>query len=111
MQLAIDNHVVAEWKNVRGNPFLRIFDQYVYELPNSVKPDEIKVKFVNDCYTGTEDRNLKVDKIVLNGKTYQTEAASTYSKGAWTQGHGCSPGYRQSEQLSCEGYFQYMDRP
>lgn len=53
-----------------------------------------------------ENRNLYVDKITVDGGVYESEDPETYSKGVKTV-FGCGKGYRKSEVLSCNGYFQY----
>lgn len=54
-----------------------------------------------------EDRNLIVDKINIDGKDYQSEAATTYSLGSWAPSDGCKAGFKKSEWLHCNGYFEY----
>ena len=67
---------------------------------------QVKVAFVND----DGPRNLYVDKIVVGGVIYETEAPTTYSTGTWSSGTGCDDDYKQSEGLGCNGYFQYSVR-
>ncbi len=67
----------------------------------------VKVTFTNDYYDGTIDRNLWVDHVRVNGKTYESESSYTYSEGAWTSGLGCSPGFRRNERFTCGGTFTY----
>lgn len=108
MQLVINDQIVSKWTNIKGNPTLRVFNQYTYQSPGDVTPDQVKVRFTNDCYAPPlEDRNLRVDKITINGMSYESEAKSTYSTGTWSRGSGCKEGYKLSEWLHCGGYFQY----
>lgn len=108
MQLLIDNEVVSTWNNVQGNPYLRQFSHYVYQTDRSVMPNQIRVQFVNDCHKSLlEDRNLRVDKIMINSVSYETEDIDTYSTGTLDSQGGCKPGIRESEWLHCTGYFQY----
>jgi len=72
-----------------------------------LKNPQISIRFTNDEDDGKEDRNLVVDKMVLDGVTYQTEDDDTYSTGTYTRGEGCTDGRKKSEILSCEGYFRY----
>lgn len=106
MQLLIDNAVVAEWNNVRGNPYVRYFNRYVYKSTVPVSADRVKVRFTNDYRFRWEDRNLRVDKIVVDDKTYQTEDASTYASGARKKGT-CVKGYVRTEWLACNGDFAF----
>ena len=48
-----------------------------------------------------------VDYIELDGVRYETEAPTTFSTGTWLPEDGVQPGFRQSETLHSNGYFQY----
>lgn len=62
----------------------------------------VSVVFTNDFYDGKDyDRNLWVDRVTVNGTMYESEATSTYSEGTWSEGSGCSPGFRQNELIAC----------
>lgn len=108
MKLLIDNEVVATWHEVKGNPWLRQFSHYVYQTDRSISPKQIRVQFVNDCHKSfLEDRNLRVDKIMINGVSYETEDRETYSTGTQNSQGECKSGSPESEWLHCSGYFQY----
>ncbi|HXH04884.1 MAG TPA: carbohydrate-binding domain-containing protein, partial [Candidatus Nitrosotenuis sp.] len=107
MEVLIDDKVVSTQANVQGNPFSRQFVEYAYQLPSNVTADQVKINFPNDFMANGEDRNLYVDRIVLNGITIQSEDPQVLSTGAWTADTGCNPGNKRSETLSCGGYFQY----
>ena len=84
------------------------YQEYTYTLAPGVNPSRIRIGFDNDYWWPPyEDRNLKVDKIVVDGVTYQTEDPLVYSVGVWDAATDCNPGYKQSEWLACNGYFQY----
>ncbi|MCG8449422.1 MAG: PQQ-dependent sugar dehydrogenase, partial [Pirellulales bacterium] len=55
-----------------------------------------------------EDINLRVDKLILDGTTYQSEASDTFSTGSYTSATGCAPGAKESEYLYCNGHFEYQ---
>lgn len=86
---------------------------YSYVHPSSLVENELMVKFTNDLYDPEtrEDRNLRVDKILVNGTAYESEDLTTYSSGSWKRSTQCEPGYKQSEWLHCNGYFQYTINP
>ncbi len=108
MQLAIRGHVVATWGNIAGDQALRQFTRYQFRAPETVTADEIQVYFTNDDFVvGVPDRNLYVDRIAVDGVTYQTEANSTFSTGSFSPIDGIVPGFRQSEVLNVEAFFQY----
>ncbi|MEA3357012.1 MAG: carbohydrate-binding domain-containing protein [Patescibacteria group bacterium] len=97
MQLLIDNKVVRTFTDVG---YYRYFD-HVHS--SFVTASQIRVKIANDRYEPPpgDDRNLRVDKIVLDGVTYQTEDTTTTND--------CCPlTYGRPEWLCCpDGYFQY----
>ncbi len=108
MQLEIDGQVVASWSNIAGSVADRQFQTFRYTAPAPLTPDRVRVAFTNDEYQpGVVDRNLVVDKIELGAATYQSEAATVYSTGTWLATDGIQPGFRQSETLHTNGYFQY----
>ncbi|WP_145293052.1 DUF4347 domain-containing protein [Crateriforma conspicua] len=108
MELEIDGQVVDSWFVRDTNANDGTFLPYYYNV-DGVSPDQIRINFVNDFYdaaSGT-DRNLRVDKIVVDGLTYETEAPSVFSTGTWQPDTGVTPGNRQSEYLTNNGYFQF----
>jgi hypothetical protein len=82
---------------------------FSYQASGSVSADQVRVEFTNDLWdpANSVDRNLSVDFISIDGQTYQTEDASTFSTGTWTPEAGVAPGNPQSETLHANGYFQY----
>ncbi len=109
MQLLIDKEIVLEAFGVAGNPASRQFIKYTYHSPLKIIPKQIRVRFTNDYHNfrSGSDRNLMVDKIVIDKVSYQSEAQNVYSTGSWSKSLGCRPGRKQSEWLNCNGYFQY----
>ncbi len=112
--LALNGKYVTEWSDVRGYWLGKTFlgyQEYTYIFPNKVTPEQIGLGFANDFFdTSTQaDRNLRIDKIILDGKTYQTEDTSVYSVGSFggSVTAPCGSGYAQSEWLFCNGYFAY----
>lgn len=106
-ELLIDDVVAATFTNVRGDVTGRQFIEYAYTAGGAITPERIKVRYPNDYYAPSEDRNLYVDRISLNGTEYQTEDPGVVSTGTWTPETGCAAGNKQAEVLSCGGYFQY----
>ena len=84
---------------VKGQTVLSVDDingggTFSAQVDPSATADDVRIVFTNDEWDPDHgiDRNLIVDKIVLHGKTYETEAASTYSTGTWNDG-GFTPGH------------------
>lgn len=84
---------------------------FTYTGTGSITPDQIRVVFTNDRYEPANniDANLHVDSISIDGTVYQTEAPNVYSTGTWLPEDGIEPGFRESETLHTNGYFQYGD--
>jgi hypothetical protein len=83
--------------------------EYTYMHPVGVSHEQVKIKFLNDAYIFLlgQDRNLKIDKISINGDDYETESPAVYSVGTWSSENGCESGHKDSEWLKCGGYVQY----
>jgi len=108
MQLQVDGQVVQTWPNVGGSVANRQFQAFSYSSSTPLTADRIRVAFTNDLYVPAgKDRNLLVDRIVIGSTTYQSEASNVFSTGTWLPQDGIQPGFRQSEMLHSNGYFQY----
>ena len=110
-QLLVDDHVVATFNDIRGDANNRVFQTYSYMSPVTLTPERIKVSYSNDAVINNEDRNLRVDKIMLDNVSYETEDPSVVSTGTWAQATGCGIGNKKSEWLQCNGYFAYGTAP
>ncbi|MCA9198083.1 MAG: DUF4347 domain-containing protein [Planctomycetales bacterium] len=108
MELQIDGNTVATWDNVGGDPGTRTFLSFTYEA-DGIDADQIRVAFTNDLYQPDQgiDRNLVVDRIEVDGTAYESEAIEVFSTGTWLPADGVTPGFRESEFLHANGYFQY----
>ncbi|WP_197455210.1 DUF4347 domain-containing protein [Stieleria neptunia] len=103
MLVQIDQTTVATFDNVD-----RSLQSYTVDV-DGIDADQVRVVFTNDLYDPANgiDRNLRVDKIIIDGVTYETEAPEVFSTGTWKPVEGIVPGYRLSETLHSNGYFQY----
>lgn len=83
--------------------------RYIANIGNNTPVQRVEVRFINDDYQPAPfvDRNAFVDKIIVNGVTYQSEDSSVYSTGTWTSVDGCNPGNKSQEWLNCNGSFIY----
>ena len=106
MQLLIGGQVVATYANV---PIAGA--TYTFRAQRTVGAGEVRIAFVNDRYDPQNgiDYNLRVDKITIDGRNFETEAASVFSTGTWQPGDAFGPGYGRGEWLHGNGYFQYAD--
>jgi lysophospholipase L1-like esterase len=85
----------------KGSARFRKFNLTVNEV---LSPNRVRVSFVNDAVVGSQDRNLAVDRIELNGVPYQSEQA--LSTGTFGNSR-CGGQTSGSEWLHCNGYFEY----
>ena len=85
------------------------FQTFSYNTNNNVGPGDVRIEYFDDVFEPDQgiDTNLIVDFISINNTTYQTEDPSTFSTGSWLPSDGIQPGFRQSEFLNSNGYFQF----
>lgn len=104
MQLLVDGNVVASYFNVSRNE-----TTYSFQSDQTLTADRVRVAFVNSIYDPGEnyDQNLRVDRILIDGQSFETEDSSTFSTGTYVSGQGIVSGNWQSEYLHGDGYFQY----
>ncbi len=76
---------------------------YTWTSPIAVSASDIRVLFTNDNGTA---RDAYIDAITIDGVRYETEAASTESKGTWSGGN-CGQGFKTSPWLHCNGWVHY----
>ncbi len=79
----------------------------IYRTNTPLTAKMIRVRFINDGKGGSDDINVKIDKIILNGTEYQTESSTVLSTGTFYP-NSCSRGNKKQEWLHCNGYFQYQ---
>ncbi|PAY16038.1 sugar dehydrogenase [Rhodopirellula sp. SM50] len=108
MQLQIGNEVVGTWTMTGTDARNRLFGEFSVGIDNA-SIDDIRINFTNDLWNPASgfDRNLRIDRIVVDGVTYQTEDPTVFSTGSWRPEDGVVPGFRQSEYLNANGYFQF----
>lgn len=110
LEVNVKGQKVQTLTNIVGDTTKRQFMEFIYSQDNPMSPKDITLNFVNDDANATEDRNVMVDKINIDGIDYQTEDISTVSLGSWDSLNGCNIGNKKSEWLHCTGYFSY-DKP
>lgn len=110
MELWIDDQVVKSWNGVTRGAQELTFQTYNFRADGLVTADRIKIAFTNDAISNGLDRNLRVDKLIVDGVVFETEAPTVFSTGTWTPSDGIVPGYREREYLNSNGYFQFEAR-
>jgi len=95
---------------------------YVYTPRADVSLSQLQFSFINDYYENRTDaygniirridRNVRIQKVVVNGREFYSTDPSTYSRGTWAPPNGCATeGYLQTEWLRCQwGYFRFDQR-
>lgn len=100
---------LADFGGRAGDLANRNFIALTYSSPTPVNISDVRINFTNDVYDPTNniDYNVAIDRIEIGNVAYQTEAADVFSTGTWLAADGIVPGFRQSEVLHTNGYFQY----
>ncbi|HBJ38595.1 MAG TPA: sugar dehydrogenase [Planctomycetaceae bacterium] len=108
MELRIDNVTVQTWR-LNAGADQGNFQSFQYQTAESLTPDRIRVAFINDVFDPENgiDANLRLDAMLLDGVRYETEDASVFSTGTWRVEDGVTAGFRQSEFLHANGFFQF----
>lgn len=101
--LLVNDEVVESFQLIAVEQEVFQFDTF-----DQIAVEDLKISFTNDFFDAVAgvDRNLIVEKIVVDGVTYETEHPSTFSTGSWTA-DGLSPGTWETEYLHAGGFFQY----
>lgn len=109
IELQIENQTVRSFTNVGGDAYGGQFVTLQHTVPGTVTPDQIRVAFTNDLYDEASgiDRNFRLDAVVIDGQRFETEDSSVFSTGTWKPEDGIVPGFRESEFLHSDGYFQF----
>lgn len=109
MQVIINDSLVTSFDNVRGDAKKRIFQEFQYVSVAPLDIHGIRLRFANDSANFGEDRNLRIDRVVLDGVEYQTESPTTYHFSEYY----CSSGYVRTEWVNCPEsiMFEYTPPP
>ena len=111
MRLRIDGVSVRTWQNIGGDAEAGEYVDYVYENTSPVSADSVRV-FLSDADwdpVAGIDENLRIDYIEIDGQVYQTEHPSVFSSATWKPEDGIVPGFRESEYLHDNGYFEFAE--
>ena len=111
LELKINDVVAETFENIGGDAASRNFQQLAFTTDQQITASEIRLEFINDLYRPEDgfDRNIVIDRIVVDGNTYQTESPSTFSTGVWRDGGVSGPGFLETETLNINGSFFYSN--
>ena len=100
-QLLIDGQVVQTFNNISTQG-----QTLSFRASGNVSADQVRVAFTNDSFGNGFDRNLTVDRIEIDGTTFQTESPLVFGDGVFANG-GITSGNFVTETLFANGFFQY----
>jgi len=110
LDVFIDGTYATTFESVGGDPGAREFERFLFESPNPLTADQVGVAFGNDFFDSENgiDRDLTIDRIVIDGVEFQTEHPSTHSTGIYRDGL-TGPGFYETETLNVNGIFSYSE--
>jgi hypothetical protein len=108
MSLRIGGIEVQKWSNIGTGAKEGVFRSFSYQHDQQINSvSDIQVVYLGGAALSSD---LRVDKIIVDGVTYETEAPDTYSTGTWDKNTGVEPGYKESEWLHSKGYFHFQHK-
>lgn len=110
LQLQIDGNVAETFEIAAASSVLS--DQvFTFETAETITADDVRIVFLNDSFDANTgfDSNLIVDAIAIDGERFETEANNVFSTGTFLNADGIQPGFRNSETLHSNGFFQFAD--
>lgn len=112
MRVSVGGQEVGTFNNIGGDAYAGLFQNYTLDL-DGVSIEDIRIDFTNDLFDEVAgvDRNLRIDKVTVDGVDYQTESPTVYSTGTWLPADGVVPGFRQNEFLHATGSFDFGGAP
>ncbi len=108
INLYVDNQVVATFDDLGTGAYANRFNTLSYQSDEPISAGDVRIEFVNDAYTPVY-RDVQIDAIVIDGQRFEAESPDVYSTGTWKRADGVVAGFRESEFLQVNGYFQFAD--
>ena len=111
IQLNINDAVVATFENVGGDADTRQFQRLTYTTDQQISASDVRVQFSNDLFRSEDgfDRNVVIDRIEVDGRSFETESPTTFHTGIYGDGGLTGPGFLETEQLNINGLVAYFD--
>ncbi len=101
VELRVDGETVASFSVTTR------LSEYTYSTTSTIDSRSLSVHFVNDAPSAGTDRRVTIDRLVVNGTQFQTEAASVEMLGAWVNGSCKRRGIHRAETMTCNGYAKF----
>ena len=108
IHLYVDNQVVATFDDLGTGAYSNRFNTLSYQSEEAISAGDVRIEFVNDAYTPVY-RDVQIDAIVIDGERFEAESPDVFSTGTWKRADGVVAGFRESEFLQVNGYFQFAD--
>ena len=111
LDLLIDGEVVQTFSYVGGDASTRDFQRFTFDTDQTITPGNIGIRFTNDAFDPSIglDRNLIVDRIVVDSVSVEAEDPSTFSTGIFADGGLTGPGFFETERLNINGTLTFAD--
>jgi hypothetical protein len=111
IDLQIDNSSVTSFTGLGDGASQGNFISFEYSTDEDLTADQVRIAFANDLYEPENgiDRNVRIDRIVIDDVAFESEDPAVFSTGTWISGAGIASGFNESEYLHANGYFQYAD--
>jgi len=79
-EILVEGVVVKSVQGVQGDASQRDFSQFTWETDETIPADQITVRFANDAFDAATglDRNLYVDRVVIDGRINESESSATF---------------------------------
>ena len=105
------NGAVAETFQIGVGTDILNDQTFTFETADTITADDLRIEFINDTFDANTgfDSNLIVDAVEIDGTRFETESSDVFSTGTFIDADGITPGFRQSETLHANGFFQYSD--
>ena len=103
------NGAVAETFQIGVGTDILNDQTFTFETADTITADDLRIEFINDTFDANTgfDSNLIVDAVEIDGTRFETESSDVFSTGTFIDADGITPGFRQSETLHANGFFQY----
>ena len=111
LNLLVDGQVVQTFFDVGGDASTRDFTRFTFETDQPITPGNIGIEFTNDAFDPSIglDRDLIVDRIVVDGVSVEAEDPTTFSTGVFLDGGLTGPGFFETEVLNVNGVLTFAD--
>ena len=111
LNIFINGQFETTFFGVGGDVEQRDLVRLVFETDQNLTTGDVGIGFSNDAFDPSIglDRNLLVDRIVVDGVTAQTEDPSTFSTGIYRDGL-TGPGFFETELFNINAVFTYADQ-